>query len=106
MTGPEHFDMAEALAAEARKHLGQGEGQDTAAVWAAVAQVHATLALAAATALGTRDADSQAWVRVAGTEVDPFPKRVHKSGETHRNGPPRPIDPDIAKWPFGQRPAP
>jgi hypothetical protein len=51
MTGPEHFRRAEQLAAEAAKHLGQGEGQDTAAVWAAVAQVHATLALAAATAL-------------------------------------------------------
>jgi len=48
VTGPEHFRRAEQLAAAA-KHLGQGEGQDTAAVWAAVAQVHATLALAAAT---------------------------------------------------------
>jgi hypothetical protein len=49
MTGPEHFRRAEQLAAEAEKHLGQGDGQATAAVWAAVAQVHATLALAAAT---------------------------------------------------------
>jgi len=49
MTGPEHFHRAEQLAAKARKLLGQGEGQATAAVWAAVAQVHATLALAAAT---------------------------------------------------------
>ena len=48
MTGPEHFHRAEELAAEAHKHLGHGEGQATAAVWAAVAQVHATLALAAA----------------------------------------------------------
>jgi len=48
MTGPEHFHRAEELTAEAHKHLGHGEGQATAAVWAAVAQVHATLALAAA----------------------------------------------------------
>jgi hypothetical protein len=53
MTGPEHFLRAEQLAAEAAKHLGHGEGQDTAAVWAAVAQVHATLALAAATTLNS-----------------------------------------------------
>ncbi len=50
MTGPEHFRRAEQFASEAEKYLGQGEGQDTASVWAAVAQVHATLALAAAAA--------------------------------------------------------
>jgi hypothetical protein len=54
MTGPEHFSKAEALAAKASEYLGQGDGQDSAAVWAAVAQVHATLALAAATAVGTK----------------------------------------------------
>jgi len=48
MTGPEHFSKAEELAAKASEYLGQGDGQDSAAVWAAVAQVHATLALAAA----------------------------------------------------------
>ena len=48
MTGPEHFRRAEELAAKAAEYLGQGDGQDSAAVWAAVAQVHATLALAAA----------------------------------------------------------
>ena len=48
MTGPEHFRKAEELAAKAREYLGQGDGQDSAAVWAAVAQVHATLALATA----------------------------------------------------------
>jgi hypothetical protein len=53
MTGPEHVRRAEQLAAEAAKHLGHGEGQDTAALWAAVAQVHATLALAAATTLNS-----------------------------------------------------
>ena len=48
MTGPEHFRKAEELAAKAGEYLGQGDGQDSAAVWAAVAQVHANLALATA----------------------------------------------------------
>ena len=37
MTGPERFRRAEELAAEAHKLLGQGDGQATAGVWAAVA---------------------------------------------------------------------
>ena len=53
MTGPDHYRKAEELASKAYEYLGQGEGQHSAAVWAAVAQVHATLALAAATAPGT-----------------------------------------------------
>ena len=48
MTGPEHLRRAEGLAAKAAEYLGQGDGQAAAAVWAAVAQVHATLAVAAA----------------------------------------------------------
>lgn len=67
MTGPEHFRRAEELAARAHKLLGQGDGQATASVWAAVAQAHAVLALAAATAIGTSSADSRAWAEVAGT---------------------------------------
>jgi len=47
MTGADHFRRAEELAAKAGEYLGHGDGQDSAAVWAAVAQVHATLALAA-----------------------------------------------------------
>jgi hypothetical protein len=50
MTGPEHFRRAEELAAKAAEYLGQGDGQDSAAIWAAVAQVHATLAAAGASA--------------------------------------------------------
>jgi hypothetical protein len=65
MTGPEHHRRAEELAAEARKLLGQGEGQDTAVAWAAVAQVHASLAVAAATALGS----SFEWNDVAATKL-------------------------------------
>lgn len=69
-TGPEHyreaeehvgFAMATSLDSEARFHL-------------AAAQVHATLALAAATALGSRhdmyDLDFEAWDRVAGVQDD------------------------------------
>ena len=57
MTGPDHYRKAEELTAKAHDYLGQGEGQ-SAAVWAAVAQIHATLALAAATALGTTAAEA------------------------------------------------
>jgi hypothetical protein len=67
MTGPDHYRKAEELAAKAHEYLGQGDGQHSAAVWAAVAQIHASLALAAATALGTRAADSRTWADVAGT---------------------------------------
>jgi hypothetical protein len=52
MTRPEHYRRAEELAAEAHRLLGQGDGQVTARVWAAAAQTHAVLALAAATAVG------------------------------------------------------
>jgi hypothetical protein len=47
MDGPAHYRKAEELAAKAAEYLGQGDGQDAAGVWAAVAQVHATLAVAA-----------------------------------------------------------
>ena len=67
MTGPEHYRQAEEFAAKAQEYLGRGEGQDSAAVWASVAQVHAILALTAATALGTATADRRAWGDVAGT---------------------------------------
>jgi hypothetical protein len=53
MTGPEHFQRAEQLAEEADQNLAQDQDQATAAVWATVAQVHATLAVAAAIAAGS-----------------------------------------------------
>src|SRR5690242_17500678 len=56
MSGPEHYRRAEELAAEAHKLLGQGDGQATAGAWAAVAQTHAVLALATATAIGASGA--------------------------------------------------
>ncbi len=70
MTGPGHYRRAEELAAEAHRLLGQGDGQATAGVWAAVAQTHPVLALAAATAgtaVGAAGADHRAWADAAGT---------------------------------------
>jgi hypothetical protein len=59
MTGEDHIRKAEELAAKAQEHLGQGEGQQTAAAWAAVAQVHALLALAEAAKVSADSAVSQ-----------------------------------------------
>ena len=41
MTGPDYDRKAEELTVKAQDYLGQGEEQ-SAAVWAAVAQIHAT----------------------------------------------------------------
>ncbi|MCM1974596.1 hypothetical protein [Streptomyces sp. G1] len=81
MNGPEHYTRAEQLLREVRD--GHQEGTDVAAILAA-AQVHATLALAAATALNDNAADSggmpledfDAWVQAAAVRK---PKR--KGGE-------------------------
>ena len=62
--------QGEELAAKASGYPGQGDGQDSVAVWAAVAQVHATLALAAATAVKT-EGDERAWLKVAATPHRP-----------------------------------
>lgn len=74
MTGPEHYIRAEQLVRQVRD--GHQEGTDVAAIIAA-AQVHATLALAAATAMGTSFVDGSeggmtiedwdAWWTTAGT---------------------------------------
>jgi hypothetical protein len=63
MTGPDHPRKAEELTQKAHEYL----GQESAAVWAAVAQIHATLALAVATAVRTTAAEGRAWADVAGT---------------------------------------
>jgi hypothetical protein len=42
MTGPDHYRKAEELTAKAHEYLGQGDSEKSAAVWAAVAQIHAT----------------------------------------------------------------
>jgi hypothetical protein len=69
MTGPQHYVEAEKFAAKAG-HLLTSEEPDRnvrAAVWAAVAQAHATLASAAANALGKAPEEMRAWGQVAGT---------------------------------------
>jgi hypothetical protein len=75
VTGPEHYRKAEELLEEA--------AADTKGGWLPVRQiqlasVHATLALAASTALGTSPTQGPAWADVAGgrpgtggTEPDP-----------------------------------
>ena len=58
MTGPEHYRKAEELLGDSRR---------VPEIVSAVAQVHATLALAAATALSSDlpDADARAWREAA-----------------------------------------
>jgi hypothetical protein len=48
MNAEQYFHQAEKAAAQAADLLGGTHGQDSAAVWAALAQAYATLALAAA----------------------------------------------------------
>ncbi|MER6942515.1 hypothetical protein ABT294_00705 [Nonomuraea sp. NPDC000554] len=64
MTGPEHYAKAEALTKQA-----EGQELEWAMFTMAQAQMHATLALAAATALGQRKdpraLDTNAWEGVA-----------------------------------------
>ena len=68
MTGPEHYREAERLLIDAAGEFITEVG----AAMAAVAQVHATLALAAATALnrteGQPERNWQAWFEAAGTK--------------------------------------
>ena len=60
-------ELAHTEAAGWAQRLGQGDGQATASVWAAVAEIHAVLALAAATAVGASGADNRARAGAAGT---------------------------------------
>ena len=65
MTGPEHYVAAE----EFLEDVGHARDEDDAARVLGIAQVHAPLALAAATAVGRRDTDNRAWVGAAGTKL-------------------------------------
>ena len=68
MTGPEHYAEAERLLAVADRHTsGVTYGQEWALTLAA-AQVHATLAVAAATAVGTAGPDRTARADIAATK--------------------------------------
>ncbi|MEU8886687.1 hypothetical protein [Streptomyces sp. NPDC048442] len=79
MTGPEHYRQAERLADQAN-HYTYGDGADpvVGAALAAEAQVHATLALAAATVMqapvdgcepGMASHEFNAWYQAAGVEA-------------------------------------
>ena len=71
MTGPEHYAEAERLLALADRHT---RGVTYAQEWTltlTAAQVHATLALAAATAVGTAGPDRHAWADAAATSLSP-----------------------------------
>ncbi len=68
MTGPDHYAEAERLLALAGRHSkGATYGQEWTLTLAA-AQIHATLAVAAATAVGTAGPDGRAWADVAATK--------------------------------------
>ena len=65
MTGPEHYGEAQKLLADPNYGEPKGIGRSETI---AAAQVHATLALAAATALAAASAtDIQAWQAAAGS---------------------------------------
>ena len=78
MTGPQHYAEAEQLMAfadekgDSDSHRRTRSGADPSAAGLqrilADAQIHATLGLAAATALGTSPAEGGAWTDVAGTK--------------------------------------
>ena len=69
MTEPEHYAEAERLLALADRHArGVAYDQEWTLTLTA-AQVHATLAFAAATAVGTAGPDGHAWVDVAATRL-------------------------------------
>jgi hypothetical protein len=71
MTGPEHYAEAERLLALADRHNTGATYSQEWALTLTVAHVHATLALAAATAVGPAGPDSHAWADVAATKPSP-----------------------------------
>jgi hypothetical protein len=91
MTGPEHYAEAERLLTLADRHT---RGVTYAEEWTltlTAAQVHATLALAAATAVGTAGPDLHAWAGVAATKPRASkPEAPAASSEEPAPGPRRP----------------
>lgn len=79
MTGPEHYREAERLLAEVATDDGGIDFGDVGDEYVAAAQVHATLALAAATALHKSegperaDLDDADWMRAASEYADRMP---------------------------------
>lgn len=68
MTGPEHYREAERLLAERVFVTRHGTEERSFGETVAAAQVHATLALAAASGVKS-PADDRAWADVAGTRL-------------------------------------
>ena len=64
MTGPQHYVIAEELLVDARQ--AQEEDDSTRMRRLAIAQVHATLALAAATGVPDSGAEGKKWLDAAG----------------------------------------
>lgn len=85
MTGPDHFRQAETLAQRAEGLLHAGDPEGLASVWAAIGQVHATLALAAGRRAGmARRSSHQAQRRRNGGRAAPLgsPGRAKPPGTT------------------------
>ena len=72
-TGPEHYAEAERLLARADRHTRGVTYDQEWTLTPTAAQVHATLALAAATAVGTAGPDGHAWADVAATRAPSVP---------------------------------
>lgn len=91
MTGPEHYAEAERLLTLADRHT---SGVTYAEEWAltlTAAQVHATLALAAATAVGTAGPELHAWADVAAAK--PRARKPEPPGVTPPESAPGPRRP-------------
>ncbi len=69
MTGTEHYAEADRLLALADRHTRGVTCDQEWTLTLTAAQVHATLALAAATAVGTAGPDCHAWADVAATRL-------------------------------------
>jgi hypothetical protein len=92
MTGPEHHAEAERLLALADRHTRGVTYDQEWTLTLAAAQVHATLALAAATAVGTAGPDGHAWADVAATRLSarkPEPSSDSSRGFDPHRGTPR-----------------
>lgn len=76
MTGPDHYQQAETAISQANHEIQRHQDHDAASSYLALAQVHATLALAAATALPSvrmlSAADFKAWAAAAGLLASEF----------------------------------
>ncbi len=83
MTGPEHYAEAERLLGLAGRHSSGATYGPEWTLTLTAAQVHATLALAAATAVGTAGPDGREWADAAATRpgtADPEAPRASPRG--------------------------